>query len=445
MNDNPLMLHTPLEIEPGIILRRGCKRDAEKLAEFNGRIHGDDEDEKRRVAIWSRDLVKGLHPSIRPEDFTIIEEKKSGKILSSMNLISQIWTYDGIPFRVGRPEVVGTDPEYRHRGLVRSQFNAVHVWSRSRGEMVQAITGIPFYYRQFGYEMTVELDNWRAGYEANVPALKKDETEKYLFRKATIEDIPYLQKSYVKSQQRYRLCCKRDRKIWEYDLTGRKMEDICRREIMIITTREGKRAGVIVHPYFVHNDFFEVPYLEIDEPFNWIETAPSVVRYLWNKGQEYAKKSNKKCLSFHLVLGSEHPFYASAGHLAPRTRSPYAWYMRIENVLGFLRLIQPALEARLACSELNRFSGELRIGFYSNGINMNIKKGIIHVIQPYILKNWEDADTGFPNFTFLHLIFGGKSIEELRAVYPDCWVKEEKRGLLNILFPKQLSNIWPLE
>jgi hypothetical protein len=36
-----------------------------------------------------------------------------------MNLISQIWAYEGIPFGVGRPELVGTLPEYRNRGLVR--------------------------------------------------------------------------------------------------------------------------------------------------------------------------------------------------------------------------------------------------------------------------------------------------------------------------------------
>ena len=83
-----------------------------------------------------------------------------------MNLISQTWTYNGIPFKVGRPEIVGTDPEYRHRGTVRKQFDTVRVESRSQSEMVQAITGIPYYYRQFGYKMTVQLDNWRAGYKA---------------------------------------------------------------------------------------------------------------------------------------------------------------------------------------------------------------------------------------------------------------------------------------
>ena len=42
--------------------------------------------------------------------------------------------------------------------LSRIQFEEVHKWSAERGETVQAITGIPFYYRQFGYEMALDLD-----------------------------------------------------------------------------------------------------------------------------------------------------------------------------------------------------------------------------------------------------------------------------------------------
>ena len=57
----------------------------------------------------------------------------------------------------------------------------LHEWSAARGEQVQIITGIPNYYRQFGYEMTLSLSGGRAGYELHVPKLKEDETEPYTF------------------------------------------------------------------------------------------------------------------------------------------------------------------------------------------------------------------------------------------------------------------------
>src|SRR5712691_11396345 len=114
----------------------------------------------------------------------------TGAIVSSMNLISQTWVYDGIPFGVGRPELVGTSLEYRYRGLVRAQFEVIHQWSTERGERLQAITGIPWYYRQFGYEMALNLGGGRVGYRPHIPELKDGEPEPYRVRPATAADLP---------------------------------------------------------------------------------------------------------------------------------------------------------------------------------------------------------------------------------------------------------------
>ena len=56
---------------------------------------------------------------------------------------------------MGQTELVGTRPEYRGRGLVRAQFEVLHEWSAQRGELMQVIAGIPWFYRQFGYEMAL--------------------------------------------------------------------------------------------------------------------------------------------------------------------------------------------------------------------------------------------------------------------------------------------------
>src|SRR5215213_5710787 len=98
-----------------------------------------------------RDLLTRPHATLKPDDFTIVEETSTGRIVSSLNLIPQTWMYEGTEFGVGRPELVGTLAEFRGRGLVRAQFDVVHQWSAARGHMVQGITGIPYYYRQFGY------------------------------------------------------------------------------------------------------------------------------------------------------------------------------------------------------------------------------------------------------------------------------------------------------
>src|SRR4030042_3010238 len=147
----------PIDLGDGLVLRRSSPQDAQALSDFNARIHSDEGPDKPDEWAWAwvYDLVANPHPIFKPDDFTIVEEAASGKIVSSLNLISQTWTYAGIPFKVGRPELVGTIPEYRNHGLVRLQFDVIHQWSAERGEKLQAITGIPYYYRVFGYEMAM--------------------------------------------------------------------------------------------------------------------------------------------------------------------------------------------------------------------------------------------------------------------------------------------------
>ncbi len=72
-------------------------------------------------------------------------------IVSATNLLAQVWDYEGIAFGVGRPEIVATEPDYRNRGLVRAIFELIHARSAAQGQLAQAITASPYYYRQFGY------------------------------------------------------------------------------------------------------------------------------------------------------------------------------------------------------------------------------------------------------------------------------------------------------
>lgn len=206
----------------GLILRRSTPADTEKLVEFNSKIHSDlgSETPDTRVGVWTRDLMTKVHPTFHPEDFTIVEDTADGKIVSSLNLISQTWTYGGIPFSVGRPELVGTLPEYRNRGLVRAQFEVIHQWSAERGEKVQAITGIPYYYRIFGYEMGLELQGGRAGYLAHIPRLKDGETEPYHIRPAVEADLLFITTLYARAGERYRIYVVRDEATWRYELNS---------------------------------------------------------------------------------------------------------------------------------------------------------------------------------------------------------------------------------
>jgi len=429
------------DIGNGLIMRRSMPTDADALAEFNARLHSDDAADAECLNAWTRDLLSGNHPTFSPNDFTIIEESASGRIVSTMNTISQTWSYEGIKFGVGRPELVGTLPEFRNRGLVRMQFEEIHKWSAERGEMVQAISGIPFYYRQFGYEMALDLDGRRLGYETQVPKLKDGEAEPYMIRPAQEDDLPFIEKLYDQMMQRSMIACERTPEIIRYELTGRSENNQCMVNCAI-EDKAGERIGFFRHSgYNRQKTLVAMPY-ELRSGVSWLEVTPVVIRHLWAKGQEYAKRDGSEFNSFGFMLGAAHPAYEALGNRLPITHEPYAWYLRVPDLLGFLKHIKPVLEKRLSESVVSGHNGAIKISFYRTGLRLVIENGSITSIEPWAPSAEEEGDIAFPGLSFLQVLFGYRSYAELHHAFADCWCdSEDVRILINILFPKKLSNV----
>ena len=135
-------------LSDGLVLRHVTPADAEKLAAFNAIMHSDEGPEQpdKFIHAWTMDLLTKPHPHFQPGDFMVVEHEATGEIISALCTISQTWMYEGVPFGVGRPELVATHPDYRRRGLIRTQMDIAHQWSAERGEIMQVITGIPWYY-----------------------------------------------------------------------------------------------------------------------------------------------------------------------------------------------------------------------------------------------------------------------------------------------------------
>ena len=430
------------DLGDGLILRRSRPEDAKALAEFNSAIHSDNEQDGQCLSAWTRDLLSGSHPTFQPDDFTVVEESSTGRIVSTMNLISQVWSYEGIKFGVGRPELVGTLPEFRSRGLVRLQFEEIHRWSAARGEMLQAITGIPYYYRQFGYEMALALDGRRFGYEAQIPKLEDGETEAYSIRPAQESDLPFIEKAYEQTKGRSMVACERTPELFRYELTAQ--ENQCWLSC-IIEEGSGEPVGFFRHPaYNRHHNMFADRY-ELSPGVSWLDVTPSVVRYLWAKGKEYVERDGGEFHRFGFLLGAAHPAYEALGDRLSVIRTPYAWYLRVPDIRGFLDHIKPALERRLAASIAANDSRVFHLSFYRSGLRLVIECGKVTAIESWKPGPGDDGDAAFPGLTFLQLLFGYRSLEELQYAFADCLCDSQNVGvLLNILFPKKLSNLYPV-
>ncbi len=437
----------------GLILRRSSPQDADALARFNGMVHADpDEDSADHIGYWVKDLLKGDHPTFHPEDFTIVEDTTTGEIVSSLNLIDQTWAYEGIEFGVGRPELVGTHPDYRRRGLVRKQFEVVHQWSAERGHKVQAITGIPWYYRQFGYEMTLNLGGSRAGYLQHIPKLGEGEEEPYLIRPMEEKDIPFVTRLYNQNMRRYPISCVRDETIWRYELLGRDKRSATVMRIHILETPNGKPAGYVIFQPVIFGTNLQIIAFELSEGRSWYDASLSVLRYAKKIGENYSERDSTEdkkveMQSFSFELGEEHPVYHVIPNRLPRINKPYSWYLRVPDIPDFLTHISPVLEERLERSYLVGFSGVLKFDFYTDGAIMTFENGKIKSVEPWDKPERDDASVHFPDLTFLKVLFGHRSFEEIDLAFTDSyvsWKQEEAGPLVKILFPKKPSRVLEL-
>lgn len=430
------------ELGAGLILRRSWPEDANALAAFCGEIHSEVPGESDPlVAAWTHDLLTRPHPRFHHDDFTVIEEAATGRIISTLNLISQTWTYEGIPFDVGRPELVGTLPEFRNRGLIRLQFEEIHRWSAERNELVQAITGIPFYYRLFGYEMAIDLDGSRCGFEINVPALPAGQNEPCSFRPANEADLPFIAAVYRDGCKRYPIACVRDEEIWRYELQGR--SEIVTQPLLIMERADGEPVGVVRHLPRLGRRGITVTLYELKSGASWLELTPAVIRYMWKTGQEYARLQGNPCNAFNFALGESHPVYQVFRQRLPQIQQSYAWYVRVGDLPRFLKHVAPALEMRLAESLACGYTGKVHVSFYRSGLRMAFEQGRLVGVDPWMPGPRElEGDIAFPGLTFLQLLFGYRSLDELSSAFPDCWTNSnETRALMDAMFPKRSSQV----
>ena len=121
-------------------------------------------------------------------------------------------------------------------------------------------------------------------------------------------------------------------------------------------------------------------------------------------------------------------------------RLPYAWYIRVPDLPAFLRHIAPVLEKRLAQSVLAGHSGTCRVNLYQQQFTLVFAQGKLQEVGSYEPKSVDDGDLQFPDTTFLSMLFGRNSWEELNAVHADCFPRTAEAAVLcSILFPKKPS------
>lgn len=437
----------------GLLARWSSAADTENIAHLIGMVfrENSEEPENMYMANSVRRMMRSDYPLMGPNDYAVIEDtrKEGNPLVACTCLWRQTWEYEGIPFKIGRPEYVATDPHYRRRGLVRVLFDMVHQRSASEGHPVTAITGIPYFYRQFGYEYALDLDGKRAVFLTQIAEAKDGEQEAYTLREATREDIPLMQESYQRRKASSIVWARIPDSYWRDELEAWRIQPEWGRtsNVQMIVDSTGVAQGYLLLAPRRWDSSLVVWGFESMSGTNLRAMLPPVLRALKAYGEQMptSKPDTKafNAIAFH--LGRSHPVYEALGELAQAKEEPYAWYVRVPDLPAFLSLIAPVLEKRLADSYLAGYTGELKLDFYRGGLRMVFDKGRLTTAENWQVPVYDsNAGGGFPELVFLQVIFGHRSIGELRHAFPDVWVSDETGYALNVLFPARESSVLPL-
>lgn len=433
----------------GYLLRWGTAADGPGLDALYGSVFGNElaSGYNHHVVGYASALLSGRHPLGKPGDVALVTDAH-GTIVAATILMRMAIDYAGKTLQGGRPEIVATLPEHRNRGFIRKIFGLIHARSAAYGDVFQGITGIPYYYKQFGYDYALTLGGCRVYPQSAIPQLAADQVEPFRLRKAEIDDIWQLQMLYERERVRTHdhlpmlVSSHLDATYWQWAIgdTGSHEPWV---PYMIVDTngtsvgslgvtrvRTNEQLGV----YFCNTE----PHCRIDEVAGSVlrgvaALAPSV--RLW-------EETVKPFGAVRAHLGVSHPLYTALRTLPHRVEPPYGWYIRVPAYAALIAQIAPALEKRLAQSAYAGYSGTIQVSFYRTGLTLTFARGKLSASD---LERPTGEQIAFPPNVFSQLVFGIHSLEELRATYYDIWAAPEVATLMDILFPKQASWVLPLD
>jgi hypothetical protein len=438
------------DLGDGLVLRWSVPQDVERVSALYAHVFRANAEAPLNwhVPNWTRDMFSGRHPHIGPRDFGLVEHAETSTLVASTCLLGYTCEYEGIPFQFGRPEVVATLPEYRQRGLIRTIFELVHAKSDARGDLAQGITGIPNFYRQFGYEYALWLGDGCTVYFPAIPALKKDTSEPYVLREARLSDVPLIQRLWEREQTGALVTTPISEAYWRWAMDGMHREALERWRVYLIAEASGRAVGYVRFMPGRWGAAVTVDGLMVEDGVPLAGVVPSVLRGLRDLA-ETTKPIRPEtppagAVQFRLWVG--HALSSALGDISIATDPyPYAWYLRVPDLPRFLRHIAPALDRRLAASSQAGYSGELTLDFYRGGLRLAFETGKLTTAEGWQRQPWVRAQAGYPPLVFLQALFGYRSLHELRTIYPDVWAEGDAAALLDALFPKRPSCLVPLD
>ena len=365
-------------------------------------------------------MIRGLidDPANGIDSFTVAVD--GGRVISSLCLIREHMTMEGVSFGVGQPEFVATHADHAHKGLIRAQMDLVHEWSAQRGDLIQIIAGIPYFYRQFGYAYAIPFPRLRL----ITPGVKLDMPDGWSVRRATEDDVDAIVALEACTQAGIPLVTSRAARWWRWSVG---VDD---GEVQVVAVRDGQVHGSALFgpgPWGVDKQAACLRLVAGDE----VNAVWALLAYAADQGGGKVVGIDERAGVAKVVEG-----------VSLRHRIAYDLYVRIPDPVALLEHLRPVLSARLARSHHARSSGSLLVSFYKHSLTIACKDGEVIAIErggPDQTPARQDG-IGVPPDLAAALIFGRYGALELEARHPDVRLGRAA-DLASVLFPKLDADI----
>ena len=374
------------------------------------------------VEKLARSLIEN-HPKMTLENFYIIKDKE--KMVSTLNLIPLKWSIGGVTLKVAEMGFVGTLPEYRRKGLIRKLVEEFHKDIKNQLYDIAVIEGIPYFYRQFGYEYAIPLLEETRIRLDQIPEWKP----KITIRPFTEKDLAKARALLEGSQTRYYVHSVRDETVWKLQQKTSMASDPEPFQCYVIEEKAKMIAYFRIRRIPNEKELLLTEITEVDQL-----VAQEVLKFL----KDYCNRYDLETLAANISY--EEPFTEFLASLGGIRRVPtYAWQIRIVDYVRIFRKLAPLFERRLANSMYNRLTEVLNFNFRAFTIQLAIKFGRITSIKE--IAKGEKSPIGLNPLAFVQLMMGYKNRQELEEALPDMRVAISHRHLIDTLFPKMSSYI----
>jgi hypothetical protein len=319
---------------------------------------------------------------------------------------------------------VATRPDYRRRGLQRMLNDAFDRYAIEHGFDLCALAGIPYFYRQFGYEYAVDLDH-----STTLDAERIPEAEDGLeARSFTEDDVDAASAMLDEAQSRYYVRCPRTRGVWLMQhRTGHYNGEPFK---AVALTAEGELKAYMRYSVDTSNSVLVLKEAGLESP-----------RYAW----QVLAYVGAACKVYGLKKVNSKQFYGdeptrSMVRLGGVSVAPYAWQVKVLDHLGLFRKLAPLLESRLRRSGYGGLCETLNLNFRKFNIEMTVKESKIVGIERGV--DCRDRTIGLNPYVFPKLLLGHRGVTELEAAYPDFRVRDTHRPILEAMFPRRPGYIF---